>query len=80
MRILISFLVMAMVVAISSPLINHGGRSPWFQYRLANDRTRPLFFDPCQPKMITIEVSDGTYRCLSKFPLNEQPGTSWKPQ
>lgn len=46
-------------------------------YRPADDRTRPLFVNPCSRDMITIEVTDGTFRCLSKYPLDEQPGTAW---
>jgi hypothetical protein len=76
-RISIVLLAASTVLAISSPLINYQGRSPWAKYRLADDRTRPLFFNPCPAEMITIEVNDGTYRCLSRYPLHEQPGTAW---
>lgn len=80
MRAVVCFLVVFVLATIASPFINANGKSPWTRYRLADDRTRPLFFNPCQSDMITIEVDDGTYRCLSRYPLREQPETAWPPK
>ncbi len=79
-RAAICFLVVFVLATIASPMINVNGESPWMRYRLADDRTRPLFFNPCASDMITIAVTDGTYRCLSRYPLREQPGTALAPK